>query len=153
MLVHHGQWYQSSGGETRPIKDPVLQAQDCKHVLHRLLVQHGSKAATARSAHLVAFPFTDIDLGWSYAGCPRDTIVDRADLAAAAARVRAVIDRHGSGYAPLTGAGLESLVEVLEASCPGRHRCCRGPRRTRPTSTSSPATRPRWLGSCASSGG
>ena len=117
---HHGQWYQSSGGETRPIKDPVVQAQDCKHVLHRLLVQHESKAATARSAHLVAFPFTDIDPGWSYAGCPRDTIVDRADLAAAAARVRAVIDRHGSGYAPLTGAGLESLVEVLEGQLPGQ---------------------------------
>ena len=52
----HGQWYQSSGGETRPVKDPVVQAQDCKHVLHRLLVQRGSEAAAARSAHLVAFP-------------------------------------------------------------------------------------------------
>ena len=78
---HHGQWYQSSGGETRPIKDPVVQAQDCKHVLHRLLVQHGSEAAAARSAHLVAFPFTDIDPGWSYAGCPRDMILARNDLA------------------------------------------------------------------------
>jgi hypothetical protein len=67
---HQGQWYQSSGGETRPVKDPVVQAQDCKHVLHRLLVQHGSEAAAARAAHLVAFPFTDIDPGWSYAGCP-----------------------------------------------------------------------------------
>ena len=40
---HHGQWYQSSGGETRPIKDPVVQAQDCKHVLHRLLVQRAAR--------------------------------------------------------------------------------------------------------------
>ena len=66
----HGQWYQSSGGETRPIKDPVVQAQDCKHVLHRLLLEHDSEAAAARSAHLVAFPFTHVDPGWSYAGCP-----------------------------------------------------------------------------------
>ena len=65
-----GQWHQSSGGETRPIKDPVVQAQDCKHVLHRLLAQNRSEAATARTAHLVAFPFIHIDPGWSYAGCP-----------------------------------------------------------------------------------
>ena len=67
---HHGQWYQSTRGDTRPIKDPVVQAQDCKHVLHRLLLEHDSEAAAARSAHLVAFPFTYVDPGWSYAGCP-----------------------------------------------------------------------------------
>ena len=67
---HHGQWYQSTCGDTRPIKDPVVQAQDCKHVLHRLLLEHDSEAAAARSAHLVAFPFTYVDPGWSYAGCP-----------------------------------------------------------------------------------
>ena len=49
-----GQWYQSSGGETRPVKDPVAQAQDCRHVLLRLLAQYGSEAAAARFAHLVA---------------------------------------------------------------------------------------------------
>jgi hypothetical protein len=117
---HHGQWYQSSGGGTHPIKDPVVQAQDCKHVLHRLLVQYGSEAATARSAHLVAFPFTSIGPGWSYAGCPRDMVLARNDLAAAAARMRAVIEKHGRGHAPLTSAGLESLLEVLEGQLPGQ---------------------------------
>jgi Nuclease-related domain/UvrD-like helicase C-terminal domain len=117
---HQGQWYQSSGGDTRSIKDPVVQAQDCKHVLYRLLVQYGSEAAAARSAHLVAFPFTHIDPGWSYAGCPRDMILARNDLAAAADRIRAVIDRHGAGHAPLTGEGLESLLEVLEGQLPGQ---------------------------------
>ena len=117
---HQGQWYQSSRGDTHPIKDPVVQAQDCKHVLHRLLVQHGSEAAAARSAHLVAFPFTDIDPGWSYAGCPRDMVLARNDLATAADRIRAAIDRHGAGHAPLTGAGLESLLEVLEGQLPGQ---------------------------------
>jgi hypothetical protein len=117
---HHGQWYQSSGGGTRPIKDPVVQAQDCKHVLHRLLVQYGSEAATARSAHLVAFPFTSIGPGWSYAGCPRDMVLARNDLAVAAARMRAVIEKHGRGHAPLTSAGLESLLVVLEGQLPGQ---------------------------------
>jgi hypothetical protein len=117
---HHGQWYQASGGGTRPIKDPVVQAQDCKHVLHRLLVQYGSEASAARSAHLVAFPFTSIGPGWSYAGCPRDMVLARNDLAAAADRTRAVIEKHGRGRAPLTSAGLESLLEVLEGQLPGQ---------------------------------
>ena len=67
-----------------------------------------SEAAAARSAHLVAFPFTHIDPGWSYAGCPRDMILARNDLAAAADRIRAVIDRHGAGHAPAhrRGAGV-----------------------------------------------
>jgi hypothetical protein len=117
---HHGQWYQSSGGGTRPVKDPVVQAQDCKHVLHRLLVQYGSEAATARSAHLVAFPFTSIGSGWSYAGCPRDMVLARNDLAAAIGRIRTVIEKHGRGHAPLTSAGLESLLEVLEGQLPGQ---------------------------------
>ena len=115
-----GRWYQSSRGGTHPIKDPVVQAQDCKHVLHRLLVQYGSEAATARSAHLVSFPFTHINPGWSYAGCPRDIVLARNDLATAADRIRAAIDRHGAGHAPLTGAGLESLLGVLEGQLPGQ---------------------------------
>ncbi len=117
---HHGQWYQSSRSGTHPMKDPVVQAQDCKHVLHRLLVQHRSEAAAARSAHLVAFPFTSIGPGWSYAGCTRDMILARNDLATAADRIRTAIDRHGAGHAPLTGARLESLLEVLEGQLPGQ---------------------------------
>ena len=113
-----GLWYQSSRGDTHPIKDPVVQAQDCRHVLHRLLGQYGSEAAAARFAHLVAFPFTGISPGWSYAGCTRDMIVAQNDLPDAAERIRTAIDRHGAGYAPLTGAGLESLLEVLEGQLP-----------------------------------
>jgi phosphoglycolate phosphatase-like HAD superfamily hydrolase len=115
-----GQWYQSSHGDTHPVKDPVVQAQDCKHVLHRLLLQRGSEAARARSAHLIAFPFTDVGSGWSYAGCTRDMIVARNDLTTAADRIRAAIDRHGAGHAPLTDAGLESLLEVLEGQLPAQ---------------------------------
>jgi hypothetical protein len=115
-----GQWYQSSGGDTHPMKDPVVQAQDCKHVLRRLLAQYGSEAATARWAHLAAFPFTDIGPSWSYAGCTRDMILARNDLASAADRIRTAIDRHSRGHAPLTGAGLESLLEVLEGQLLGQ---------------------------------
>jgi hypothetical protein len=115
-----GQWYQSSGGSTWPIKDPVVQAQDCKHVLHRLLVQRGSEAASARSAHLAAFPFTAVDPGFSYAGCPRGMILARNDMASAASRVCAAIEEHGAGYAPLTNAGLQSLLDVLEGQLPGQ---------------------------------
>jgi hypothetical protein len=70
--------------------------------------------------HLVAFPFTDIGPGWSYAGCPRGMMLGRVDLAVAAGRVRAAIEQHGSGRRPLTGEGLESLLEVLEGQMPGQ---------------------------------
>jgi hypothetical protein len=115
-----GQWYQSSRGDTHPIKDPVRQAQDCKHVLHRLLAKRHSPAVSARSAHLVAFPFTDIRPDWSYAGCTRDMILAKNDLAGASDWVRAAIERHGSGHALLTGEGLESLLDVLEGQLPGQ---------------------------------
>src|SRR6266851_1012538 len=115
-----GQWYQSSRSDIHPVKDPVVQAQDCKHVLHRLLVQRGSEAAAARSVHLVAFPFTAIDPGWSYAGCPRELVLASNDMAAAADRIRDAIGRRGAGYAPLTGTGLQSLLDVLEGELPGQ---------------------------------
>src|SRR5260221_1303830 len=114
-----GQWFQSSGGDVRVMKDPVVQAQDCKHVLHRLLLRPGSEAAAARSVHLVAFPFTAIDPRWSYAGCPRDMIMARNDMAAAADRIRGAIGRRGAGYAPVTVTGLQSLLDVLEVELPG----------------------------------
>ena len=47
-------------------------------------------------------------------------ILADSDLPAAAERIRAAIDRRGAGYAPLTGAGLESLLEVLEGQLPGQ---------------------------------
>jgi Nuclease-related domain/AAA domain/UvrD-like helicase C-terminal domain len=115
-----GQWFQSSGGDNRPIKDPVVQAQDCKHVMHRLLQKRGSEGARARSAHLVAFPFTAIALNWSYAGCPREMILAKGDLATAADRIRTTIGQHGAGHLPLSDAGLESLLEVLEGQLPGQ---------------------------------
>ncbi|MGH3408542.1 MAG: NERD domain-containing protein [Streptosporangiaceae bacterium] len=114
-----GRWYQSSRGDTHPIKkDPVVQAQDCRHVLRRLVRERGSEAANARWAHLVAFPFTDIGPGWSYAGCPRDMILARKDLATAVGRIRTVIERRGVGYEPLARGGLESLLDVLEGQLP-----------------------------------
>jgi phosphoglycolate phosphatase-like HAD superfamily hydrolase len=47
-------------------------------------------------------------------------VLARGDLPAAADRIRAAIDRHGAGHAPLTDGGLESLLEVLEGQLPGQ---------------------------------
>jgi len=47
-------------------------------------------------------------------------ILARTDLASASDRVRAAIDRHGAGHAPLTGGGLESLLDVVEGQLPGQ---------------------------------
>ncbi|MFI5066928.1 MAG: hypothetical protein ACHP9Z_23535, partial [Streptosporangiales bacterium] len=102
------------------MRDPVVQAQDCKHVLHRLLVQHRSPAAATRMAHLAAFPFTGIGPDWSYAGCPRGMVLAKADLAAAADRVRTAIEEHGTGHRPLTAEDLGSLLDMLEGQMPGQ---------------------------------
>lgn len=102
------------------MKDPVHQAQDCKHVLRRLLGERGSEASRARFAHLAAFPFTPIGPDWSYAACAREMVLAREDLADAAGRVRAAIERHGLGRGPLSEPGLESLLEVLEGPLPGQ---------------------------------
>ena len=47
-------------------------------------------------------------------------ILAKGDLPAAVERIRTAIDRRGAGYAPLSGAGLESLLEVLEGRLPGQ---------------------------------
>ena len=47
-------------------------------------------------------------------------VIARNDLATAVGRICAVIDRYGRGHAPLTDAGLESLLDVLEGQLPAQ---------------------------------
>ncbi len=111
-------WWQASHGERRPLKSPVLQAQDGKKALGRYLARHRTQAARARAAHLVALPFTPVADTWDSPDCPRDLIVDRGDLPRAADVVRTAVERHGAGSQPLDPADVGPLVDLLTGPLP-----------------------------------
>ena len=114
------QWYQTSGSRREPIGSPVTQAQDCRHVLSRLLANCDSPAAHARMVHLVAFPYTAVPAAWSAPDCNRSMVIDSADRGYAADVVRRALREHGGGHAPLDHAGLGSLVDILEGELAGQ---------------------------------
>ena len=98
----------------------VTQAQDCRHVLSRLLANRDSPAAHARMVHLVAFPYTAVPAAWSAPDCDRSMVIDSADRGHAADAVRRALREHGGGHAPLDPAGLDSLVDILEGELAGQ---------------------------------
>ncbi len=118
-----GAWYQGSGDKRHRI-DPVAQVQSARHALQDLLRRHGSPAAPARIAHLVALPHTYVSEHVETADLPRGTLLDRGDLdkgpIAVVGKVKAAIERHGQGRAPLTEDGAQALVDFLGGSLTGQ---------------------------------
>ena len=113
-----GAWYQGRPPTDHRI-DPVRQAQDARHALTRWLAANGAPdAASARIAHLVAFPHTAVPADWRAPDAPRAIVLDRHDLAEAADRVRAAIEEHGAGHAPLTSTDADVLIALLTAPLP-----------------------------------
>jgi Nuclease-related domain/UvrD-like helicase C-terminal domain len=115
-----GQWWQNhvSGGRDRI--DPVRQAQDCRHVLSRLLTDRNCAAERARTAHLVAFPYTTVPSEWEAPDCPRGMVLDSTDMDNAANAVAAAVRSHGGGWQLLDGGELECMVDVLEGQLVGQ---------------------------------
>lgn len=111
-------WHQESKGVRRTIGSPVVQAQDGQHVLTRYLTRRAPDAAKARAAHVVAFPFTAVPASWEAPDCPRDIVLDKADLVDVAGKVRTAVERHGAGHQPLVS--LDALVEALAGQMPGQ---------------------------------
>jgi Nuclease-related domain/UvrD-like helicase C-terminal domain/PhoH-like protein len=121
MVSHaNGEWTQSGQAGGHRIGDPVVQAQDAKHVLHRYLKPRATLCANARSVHLVAFPFTEVPAGWETPGCPRGMVIGKADVANSARTVRAAIEELGSGHQPLSADGCEQLISVLTSQLGGQ---------------------------------
>jgi hypothetical protein len=99
-------WVQESADTRRSIGSPVLQAQDGKKVLSRMLAKRTSSAGGARAAHLVALPFTAVPSSWQAPDLDRMCLLDKDNLPSAAQRVRAAVEQHSAGHrAP--GAGRE----------------------------------------------
>lgn len=106
-------WTQESRGLRRPIGDPVLQVQDGKKVLTRVLTHRTSSAAHARSAHLVALPFTEVRRDWEAPDLPRACLLDKDDMADAARKVRLAIEQEGAGHRALSAVETQAIVDVL----------------------------------------
>ena len=111
-------WHQESKGVRRKIGSPVVQAQDGRHVLTRYLEKRAPEASRARTAHVVAFPFTSVPSTWEAPDCARDMVLDKSDLADVAGRLRAAVEQHGAGHQPL--ASLDALVDALAGQMPGQ---------------------------------
>lgn len=118
-----GAWYQGAGAGRHRI-DPVGQVQRARHALQNLLRHRGAAAATARTAHLIAFPHTYVPRDWGALDLPRTALLDRGDLekdpVEVAGRVRRAIERHGQGYAPLDAVGATALADTLAAPLPSQ---------------------------------
>ena len=107
-----GAWEQRQEGVWQAIH-PVAQAQDCRHVLQRYLVRHGSSAAHSRAVHMVAVPDCDLGEDIESPELPRLLLIDRHDLRQAFHRVRTAIELHGQGTAPLSEAGTMELLRLF----------------------------------------
>jgi Nuclease-related domain/UvrD-like helicase C-terminal domain/PhoH-like protein len=113
-------WKQSGRAGDHTIGDPIVQAQDAKHVLERFLKPRATLVAQARFAHLVAFPYTGVPADWETPGCSREMVIGKADLGNAAAVTKRAIDETGGGHQPLTDAGCEQLVDFLTMQLGGQ---------------------------------
>jgi len=117
-----GRWLQGTGSAQHQIS-PVRQVQGARHALQALLRQRGLLAASARTAHLVAFPHRYVSGGWDSLDLPRDMLVGRDDVERAGGvveRVKHAIERHGQGYAPLDEAGAEEVVAAFAGRFPSQ---------------------------------
>ncbi|MDO8108339.1 NERD domain-containing protein [Isoptericola sp. b441] len=114
-----GRWLQGSG-ERRHVIDPFGQVQDARHMLTRLLAQRGLGAASARTAHLVVVPHTDVSAEWECPEAPSGMLLGRSDLPRVAEAVRGAIEVHGAGHAPLDVGALAQLVDYLAGSFPSQ---------------------------------
>ncbi len=126
----------SRGSERRPTGHPLVQAADARHALQRYLSRE-RLAGSVRAQHLLALPHMPVSpalrpsrparAGW----CSTS-----ADLADAAARVRARHRGRRRAPAAVAGGARSRSGGCSPPSCPARRPCCR-----RPRSTSSGSTR------------
>jgi hypothetical protein len=114
------EWKQSGRAGAHAIGDPVVQAQDAKHVLERFLKPRATLVAGARVAHLVAFPHTDVPAGWETPGCSRGMVIGKADMAHVATLVLRAIEETGDGHQPLSDDGCEQLIGFLTMQLGGQ---------------------------------
>jgi len=110
-----GAWEQRQEGVWQAIH-PVAQAQDCRHVLQRYLVRHGSSAERSRAVHMVAVPDCDVGDDIDSPELPRLLLIDRRDLKQAFHKVLQAIELHGQGTAPLSEAGTMELLRLFSGA-------------------------------------
>jgi hypothetical protein len=99
-----------------------------RHMLQRILESRSSPAASSRTVHMVALPHTPVPRDWDAPVLPRGLVIDSADMAEAADRIRRAIEDfgndggrdYGHGSRPLTRAGLTSLVDIFGAQMPSQ---------------------------------
>ncbi len=105
-----GQWWQEWSGGPRRVH-PVDQARRCRYALRDVLRRH-SRVSDLRAAHFAAFPTTDLPEGFTAPDAHRWMLLDRADVARAADRIKDGLERTPDGEVP-TREDVEALVACL----------------------------------------
>ncbi|MGY1669445.1 NERD domain-containing protein [Geodermatophilus sp. SYSU D00710] len=113
VSLQGAEWRQSSNGVDRRIH-PVDQAVRCKYLLREYLRQDRRwRAGDPRMVHLVALPATVVPDGFAAPDAPRWMVIDRTDLAEAAARVASALRRCETDIEPPTAEDVEVFVDCL----------------------------------------
>lgn len=114
-VTHDGQqWWQHGDGDRRI--DPVAQARRAKYALQGYLQRDtrwgfGTKV---RTAHLVAFPYSEFAGGFAVPDCPRWMVLDRNNVASnPAGQIWDVLTSQETDAKPLTSAEADILVDCL----------------------------------------
>jgi ATP:corrinoid adenosyltransferase len=105
-----GTWRQSDRHETRVIT-PVEQAQNVQRAIKSYVTKNWSQGAM-RINWMLAFPHTDLPVGFDHPQAPRDRIIDQVDLATIADRVR-VAHESASGPSAPTATAVDIFCEHL----------------------------------------
>ncbi len=112
-----GRWHSHRDGQSRPSENPMEQVETARHELSRYLAERHARAARARIQHLVVLPHARLPAGFDPASCPRQQVVDVADLTQLVPRLRALVET-GANHEILDAADLPALVSLFVQALP-----------------------------------
>ena len=137
VSIQNGQWHQSDATGKHKARSPLAQSQNAQHAFVKWLAPRMGTPVTSRFPYLAAFPYTDVPDSWEMTGIPRGLILDRDDVAnAAAEKIRTAIEREGQAGSGLAPAFLDRFLPHLAGDSnrtvgpPWRHPSCRTGRTT-----------------------
>lgn len=109
--------YRTASGTNRmqrgkhKVRSPLAQSQNAQHAFAKWLPAR-IRTAPRRPAgsYLAASPYTDVPDSWDMTSIPRGLILDRSDVAnAAAEKIRTAIEREGQGGSRLAASFLKRI--------------------------------------------
>ena len=108
-----GQWWRTHEGKKSKTDNPMVQAGDARHSLHRFLQKAGVAAGRARTQHLVVLPHANLAANFDPTACPRHLVVDRKQMPSLVDVIRQQLEASGSGHEVLDESAVPALVRLF----------------------------------------